>query len=793
MYLVALSFGDLYASRDALELIDFNRDSFGAAASMSADYRDYDDDDDDEERIRQPSSSAAPATAVLPPGSWKAAGEVVHCIPYGDGKVLSYDSTRGVYRIRLAFGELYAPEQTLMDSYNAGGKFRPSPKTMELNVAYEALETMRILNLEVTCQEIGVAFDPTRCTKCLIRSAEKAKSRKDNSMYAYYHRRPNPRKGTPCFICASPACKTHSCPKFRKEGTTVCDDCKHLFSFTDYAMNILTTSSTKDRNALLMRMFDTYDRTLLMLQYSSQFMAGVAADLEKNKRFKNSVGIGSSSVGLVSGSLGIAATACLLTPAAAVVAPGLIIASIFFGGTSSAMQTGVELGTNASEPSKVASKIIALYGMIKSILRTADLLGDVVTRWTTPDKVMLLDDFTVNHYTAERKFIQATAGTAAAKSESNSAVSVSSSEGDDNSLGKASAASGTRAADASGKRAPASPTKSKSTDLAVYDGSEAAGKNARFLTRSGANGVSMGSNAVSAGGNAISATAMTAAQFATFAGTLTFARADLIDVLVYYFEIETTSDVAFSFLFLLGGALSAAVLVCEVASMSSTIKDMRGGSRCPKADLLRKIMAEIQLLPDTDELERQCIAHADIFAQQRPEGLTVDEATQILIDLLGPEAAELEKKSTKSKQKGRGKNKELALGEVDGSTVGETYDCEAISEQSSITTAIEEEENESEVTSVLTSSTIDFADLGNKSDDENEKYAGFDLEDEKKQGDVAIATTEVVFDEGVVLDGEAAAADTETPAETTKKMSPRRGFWRGWSRLQEEEGSEPLA
>jgi hypothetical protein len=636
----------------------------------------------------------------------KKPGDVVHCPPFGDGKVLQVSSSSSssgcetddndeeentacsiiyYYKVRLAFGTLYASEQGLRKmnathhkewktkmklqqkqqkgSSKRGTKHASSSSksaaaeksnssrshnmvdnnndttddssttdpgaTMALNVAYEALETMRKLNLELTCQEMDVAFDATKCTRCLLGRHQQHSSssqQQSRSAAAAAAAAASAKKGTPCFICASPTCKTHSCATFRKEGNnTVCQDCKHLYSL-DYVLAILTMATRSGAendiaqttcSQLLARMLDTYDRTVLVLKYSAQFMPDLCQQLENAKSLKNKVGIGSSSVGLMSGSLGIAATACLLTPVSAVFAPPLIIASILCGGTSSALQTGVEMSTTTySEAHQLATRIIALYGMCKSILRTVSVLQDLVDMLQRREAQMLADGkvmkllnnnnnsgdaancFAANHETARLAMMAASTTTTTTTAMEN---------------GVSNDAQTNKAFTTTTTTTRTSTTTTSSSSSLIASNAEvgsAAGKNARFITRSGASSVSMSSNVVSAGGNTLSAGMMTAAQFATFAG----------------------------------GALSAAVLVCEAHTMTQTIIDMRNGSKCPKADLLRQILRELNILPTTMEVDRQAHDATQVLTtslvypcSSSSRRMSMEDAKQLLIDLLGPE------------------------------------------------------------------------------------------------------------------------------------------------------------
>jgi hypothetical protein len=86
--------------------------------------------------------------------------------------------------------------------------------------------------------------------------------------------------------------------------------------------------------------------------------------------------LGSSSAGLISGVLGIAAAVTIITPAG----PPLLIASLLFGGSATAVSTGTEARNYYSEPNKLAGRIQALHGMVHAILRVTGTLRDAMLR-----------------------------------------------------------------------------------------------------------------------------------------------------------------------------------------------------------------------------------------------------------------------------------------------------------------------------------------------------------------------------------------------------------------------------
>jgi hypothetical protein len=180
---------------------------------------------------------------------------------------------------------------------------------------------------------------------------------------------------SPCLICASPSCKSHSSSTFRKEGITLCLHCENLFEL-NFIVDCVSAPDPVERAKHIDHMIDCYDRCMLLLRYSSQFVDNIAGALQDQKEMQNKVGLASSSVGMLSGVLGIAAAASILTPAG----PPLLIASLLFGGSATTVQTGTEAMNYFSEPRKLADRIIALHGMALSILRVTSTLRDAMLR-----------------------------------------------------------------------------------------------------------------------------------------------------------------------------------------------------------------------------------------------------------------------------------------------------------------------------------------------------------------------------------------------------------------------------
>ena len=341
---------------------------------------------------------------------------------------------------------LYTPtlySQTKQEE-DSNTKTSSSSSSMELNIAYTSLEKMRRLNLQMQAhEELGIELqesDYDKCTVCLLSqqnqqkkerfpilqkfadetlsknpssfprirkfwssaetsSSEENKSEEPSStepsetkkkivvlprIQKLLDERSMNSKATPCLICAAPTCSQHASKSFAKQAShiTLCCACERLFEL-DFIVECVSTGSIAERSQHVQHMMDMYDRSLLLLKYSAQFIESIARVLEEKQEQSNKIGLGSSSVGMVSGVLGVAAAATILTPAG----PPLLVASLLFGGGATAVQTGSEAMNYFSEPKQLADRIIALHGMCHSILRVTSTLRDAMLR----DHIRIID------------------------------------------------------------------------------------------------------------------------------------------------------------------------------------------------------------------------------------------------------------------------------------------------------------------------------------------------------------------------------------------------------------------
>jgi len=274
----------------------------------------------------------------------------------------------------------------------------------KLNEAYEALEKMRKLNVEVMCSDRGIPVNQhthEQCTCCVLETVPVSRpvnfprirklaediandSQKNNRFPRIRKLVKDSKKSPPCLVCSSPACRKHSSASFRNDNITICLSCEEILSL-DFVIDVLTSSTEEQRISKIDRIIDAYDRTLILLHYSKQFMLDLATKLEEKTVRQNHVGLGSSATGIVSGALGVAAAATILTPAG----PPLLVASLIFGGSATAVQTGSETINYFSEPNQLANRILALQGVLIEVLNVVGVLRDA----------LLQDHVRSDHYT----------------------------------------------------------------------------------------------------------------------------------------------------------------------------------------------------------------------------------------------------------------------------------------------------------------------------------------------------------------------------------------------------------
>jgi glycine cleavage system H lipoate-binding protein len=273
---------------------------------------------------------------------------------YGRGFVREYRQEDEIFVVELSSGST-SPSTTTLFCKRESFDVPENTKKNQLNEAFEAMEKMRRLNLELECQERGVTVDYSKCTQCLLNPTIQPQS-----FGRIRKLMKNP--ALSCLFCGAPTCTPHSCPAMKKEGITACIECVKLFEpgylvacvNEAHGLGIATTGTEGREENPLEMMIDLYDRVLLLLRYSSQYIESIAKELEENTKKYNNINAGASSTGtlvfvgkfllaqvgdeltvhlsksgtgIVSGALGVAAAAAIFTPAG----PPLLIASLTLG------------------------------------------------------------------------------------------------------------------------------------------------------------------------------------------------------------------------------------------------------------------------------------------------------------------------------------------------------------------------------------------------------------------------------------------------------------------------------
>lgn len=298
---------------------------------------------------------------------------------YGDGKIVGYNTESCHYKVRLSFGTLYAVQDSL---------WRRNPG-VQLTAAYDALEKMRQLNLEVTCHELGLMCQHDVCTMCLLDSAKnKAEQTRQGKTSWKLSKRQLPNKNVPpCLICGSPTCTKHQSRDFSKQHIVLCTQCEELFDLNFEQLVKQETEEDQDNDLFVPHkvrtLVDTYDRVMLLLTHASLSIHDLVIRSTSMERHNNRIGLGTSGAGIVSGALGLAGAATIFTP----MGPPLLLASLAISGSSAAVTVGNSAMHyfSTDKPAQAANRIIVLHSIASSLLTAAQSLQHVAaTQMPTP-------------------------------------------------------------------------------------------------------------------------------------------------------------------------------------------------------------------------------------------------------------------------------------------------------------------------------------------------------------------------------------------------------------------------
>jgi len=369
----------------------------------------------------------------------------------------------------------------------------------------------------------------------------------------------------PCLTCGHPTCSSHSSSTFFKNHIPICQPCAYLFEL-DFLVDVITSTAanTEECRQKVNDMVDCYDRAKLLLVYTAQYADEIASALETHTVRSNKVGAGSSVTGIVSGVAGVVGCGALLFPPVAAVGVPLLIASLVFGGGATAAQTGDAAVKHFSEPNKLAEKMVALHGMVLSLLRITEVLS----------YGLLKSQCNVNY----------------------SVEGYSEGEGgEDEELSQREA------------------LKKEINELLEKHGVTTTKAGVGAL-RNAVTGSIVATEVAAAGG----AAAVAGAEAAISTSTLASGASALGRNSRYFGRVGTTAASSARFIPIAGGLLSAACIVVEGKELKRTLSRISEGNPCAKAEQVRSIKEDLDMLPDSSLIADEC---RHVFEQAQKEKL----------------------------------------------------------------------------------------------------------------------------------------------------------------------------
>jgi len=508
-----------------------------------------------------------------------------------------------------------------------------SNSSMALNDAFEALEQMRRANLEV---EFGHNIDFGRCVECLRNPSPKKR--------ILSFRRSSKRNHKPCLLCGQHTCKKHSSKPFlRGSKTTICMSCAPLLSLDFIVDCVSEDGESQKHRENINRMVDIYDRVMLILKYSAQYIDEVATQLEISSKRNDRFGIGGASSGLASGIAGVAAAAAIFTPAG----PPLLIASLLFGGTAQACYTGSKTVNYYSSPRRLASKIIAYYNLCKSVLLVTCILRDALLN---------------NHIDLENYAENIVCGVHNRQGSWDETCNTTTADREDDSFseGDSIASDWMMTADETDVRIePLSPSKVENQESRHIEKHESPTRydiekeEPYVMSCDGCNEESIANDdddvvrvvaaeslsksskkedmtkeraddsintTPSESNRPLSPKTTSIVKTGATGKTISIKDAGRSARFLSRSTITSSSlaGVA-SFAYVAGGALSLAHIAIEAKSMAETVKRIQKGSPCSKAEILRTIKDDIKKFPGTSDIMKEWNENLDIIMKQKEE------------------------------------------------------------------------------------------------------------------------------------------------------------------------------
>ena len=386
----------------------------------------------------------------------------------------------------------------------------------------------------------------------------------------------------PCLTCGHPTCSKHSSSALSKNHIPICQPCSYLFEL-DFLIDVITNtaSNTEQCRQKVDEMVDCYDRAKLLLVYTTQYADEIATALEGQTSRSNKVGAGSSATGIVSGLTGVVGCGALLFPPVAAAGVPLLIASLVFGGGATAAQTGDAAVKHFSEPNRLAEKIVALHGMVLSLLRITEVLscGLLKSQLNVAYSVEHLDNNMekggindewekVDDDDEDEEYEESTQREELSKE----IKALLEKHGLSTTLGvnavKNVVTSGIVASEvAAATIVVAESTAAASSAVAVVAGAEAA---------------AVSSSTIASGASVLGRSSR------------------------YFGRVGTTAANSLKFIPIAGGILSGVCVIYEGRELKRTLSRINEGNPCAMADQVREIKEELGLLPDSSLIAAEC-------------------------------------------------------------------------------------------------------------------------------------------------------------------------------------------
>ena len=349
----------------------------------------------------------------------------------------------------------------------------------------------------------------------------------------------------PCLTCGHPTCAVHSSSSLSKSRVTICQSCAYLYELEYLVETIASMSSSSSPNDCQQKvndMIDCYDRAKLLLEYAAEYAEDIASALETNTARSNKIGVGSSASGIVSGVTGVIGCGALFFPPAAVAGVPLLIASLVFG-------------TGATTVSSGDAAVRTFFSEPNRLANKMFALHGMVL------SLLRITDVLRNELSSHSQVL-----------------TVSCSRDDVNEIDEEKAEE---------RKSPQS-----ESQTIITEGDE----DRKGATRNG--------NDVAFDGIT---TSFVSTELTPIGGIKSPSRSSVMGRSTRYLgRVCTTASSSVSFIPIVGGVLSGASIYFEGKELKRTLSKISEGNPCAKAERVRSIKEQLDMLPDSKSIAAEC-------------------------------------------------------------------------------------------------------------------------------------------------------------------------------------------